>query len=1335
MLNQTISHYRILEPLGASGMGEIYKAEDLELKRTVALKFLAPELFADNQTKQHLLDEARAAAALNHPNIAIIYELGQFDGLSFIVMECIDGVTLSHKIEQGPIEIITAIDVAIEVAEALRATHERGLVHCDIKSSNIMITGNGHVKVLDFGLARLAGAAGEGVAMGTLGYMSPEQARGEQLDARTDIFSLGVVLYEMAAGLRPFEGERQAEIIQATLNTEPVAIGTYRDDVPLELESIVRRALEKSRDERYQSAGELLFDLKRLRERLEQGSTYREFPPTDPLQPILDHQSLWQKLFAILFRKDTQPVGSVPKGTAFRGLLPFQEADRDRFYGREMEILSLFDLVSHSEFRFGVLFGESGCGKTSLVRAGLVPRLWEEGYVPIYCRSYKDPLAALLEECRRQSGIEHREQEPPIIYLHRVTKELNGELVIICDQFEEFFINFRAEEERKPFVSFVAECYHTANLPVKFLLSMRSDFLYLISLEFSRLIPEPLTNSRLYHLRNFNEDQAVEIIDRSARRANLNFEAGLSRQVAKDLAENGSVLPSELQIIGEQLQNKRIFTLQEYRRAGGKEPLVHSFLEDVIQASGDQEGAQLLLHSLISEENTKLSLSIDEITKRAQRSRDRIEQILKLFVQVRLIREIQEEEPWRYELMHEYLIEKINQLTGKVINAVQRANRLLRQYLSSYSVDRRTRIPLDKLWTIHRHSDLKRGKREQELLRKSLRWELLKAGAAVLLLSMAAAIIAAFLSVSEEWEEVRLSDGHTAGVRRLVFSPNGRLLVSVGEDAKVIVWDFARRRRLATFTDHTDVVSTVAFSPDEKWIATGSDDSTIIIWDTARLEKVAVLRGHRGRIGGLGFSPDGRFLISRSQDEDRTFVWEAVGWKKVRELPTVSSSYYIFFSSDGRFIINPSGKAWSLATGEQVKDAFEPIAEGIYAAALHQETMRIVGVNPNGVVYFLDMEKRKTLGSYPAYQDNGRAAAFSPDGRLAATGADRIILWDAIAQTKLAQLEHPAIVWSLAFSPDGRWLVSAHGDGAILVWDVAERKRVANFNEHDGSVGTVAFSRDGKRIASASSDRSLIIWNAESRQKEAVLLGHNAPIVAAAFSPDGRSIASTDFEGTIIFWDVARQEPRWALRKSEHPLLSAGRCLAVSPDGRWIATTSLVYDSSDGHPVAQSPGHVYGTAFSPDGRRLVGRSDDGFLLWDTERWLLLQILKLKGMNPLKINYSPDGKWLVTGDQNGTVRLWAADPLREEALLGQHAAWVKAVAFSPDGRQVASASDDKTIALWDVGRRSLITRIGSHTAPVLSVAFSPDGRRLASGEQDTSVRIHTRHRTLWGYRLD
>jgi non-specific serine/threonine protein kinase len=289
MIGKTISHYKILEKLGEGGMGVVYKAQDTKLDRLVALKFLPQHLTSDSAEKERFIHEAKAASALNHPNITTIHEVDEFEGQMFIVMEYCEGRTLKQMIEKETLSVKKVLDIAIHVSEGLTSAHSKGVVHRDIKSDNIMVSPEGQVKIMDFGLAKLKGATKltkSGSTLGTAAYMSPEQASGEEVDQRSDIFSFGVVLYELLTGQLPFKGEHSAAIIYSILNDEPQPVARFNNKVSAKLEDIVFKALAKEREERYQHADELLADLRREKKSLEYVKTAVTVQPTEPPKPV-----------------------------------------------------------------------------------------------------------------------------------------------------------------------------------------------------------------------------------------------------------------------------------------------------------------------------------------------------------------------------------------------------------------------------------------------------------------------------------------------------------------------------------------------------------------------------------------------------------------------------------------------------------------------------------------------------------------------------------------------------------------------------------------------------------------------------------------------------------------------------------------------------------------------------------------------------------------------------------------------------------------------------------------------------------------------------------------
>ncbi len=295
-----LGRYQIRSKLGAGGMGEVYLADDLELGRPVAIKVLPSEDKADPTARKRLVREARAAATLDHQNICAVYEVGEADGHVFIAMQFVEGQTLEARLRQGPLDLADTLAIAVQIVDALCQAHEHGILHRDIKPANVMLTARGQAKVMDFGLAKLTSADGErgntqtasvvsapGAVMGTVPYMSPEQVRGLEIDRRSDLFSVGVLLYEMVSGRRPFDDSSPAATASAILTRDPLPLARFAPDTPPELERIVAKSIRKDPEERYQTAGDLLVDLRALKEeRTFQARLERSTPPSDRAPPI-----------------------------------------------------------------------------------------------------------------------------------------------------------------------------------------------------------------------------------------------------------------------------------------------------------------------------------------------------------------------------------------------------------------------------------------------------------------------------------------------------------------------------------------------------------------------------------------------------------------------------------------------------------------------------------------------------------------------------------------------------------------------------------------------------------------------------------------------------------------------------------------------------------------------------------------------------------------------------------------------------------------------------------------------------------------------------------------
>jgi predicted ATPase/serine/threonine protein kinase len=443
VLGRTISHYRVLGKLGSGGMGVVYEAEDIRLGRRVALKFLPESLAHDERTLQRFEREARVASSLNHPNICTIYEVEEHDHQPVIVMELLEGKSLTERLREGPISTGELLDFGIQASDALEAAHAKGIIHRDIKPGNIFIIGHVRVKILDFGLAKVRPAEDQseeesltlaGVIPGTTSYMSPEQVRGEEIDARSDLFSLGVVLYEMATGQRPFVGKNRILLMNAILNARPAAASSVNRSLPAALDTIIARTLEKDRDKRFQRAADICSDLKRLKG--ETGKAPTAVATTAPVSPNPRpgrYVSIFaRELAAIRDRFSEKPVKQVETRPIN---LPVQ---RTGFVGREKEVAAAKELLLRPDVRLVTVTGPGGIGKTRLalqVASGLVERFpGGAHFVPLFPVSDPGLIASVILQTLgiREAG----GQSPLEILKKNLQDSLRPPMLLVLDNFE-----------------------------------------------------------------------------------------------------------------------------------------------------------------------------------------------------------------------------------------------------------------------------------------------------------------------------------------------------------------------------------------------------------------------------------------------------------------------------------------------------------------------------------------------------------------------------------------------------------------------------------------------------------------------------------------------------------------------------------------------------------------------------------------------------------------------------------------------------------------------------------------------------------------------------------
>ncbi|NPV66039.1 MAG: protein kinase [Anaerolineae bacterium] len=1370
--------YKVQELIGAGGFGAVYRACQVTVGREVVIKAILPQLANNPEFIRRFEIEAQTIARLEHMHIAPLYDYWRDPEGAYLVMRYFRGGSLADALHDGPYALAATALLLDQVAAALAVAHRSGVIHRDLKPGNILLDEDGNAYLADFGIAKdiersEMGLTSADVIVGSLDYISPEQARGEPVTPRTDIYSLGVVLYEVLAGEHPFPGLTSVERLYRHINDPLPVIPTLDDSVRDDVNAVIQKATAKDPARRYGDALGMAaafreaarLDRVMVGDDIVERLTRREQEILQRMIAGASNRDIAQDLFVEIttvkwyinkiFRKlgvrsrmqcivrarelrlvvDGESDFDLPvltgEGTAtsllfqpenpYKGLRPFQVADTRDFFGREKLTAALVArMTEHVEFaRFLAVVGPSGSGKSSVVRAGLIPALWR-GELPGSERWFivdmlpgAYPLDELEVALMRVAADQARNLHEPLTRDPRgllraaqlILPDDDSELLVIVDQFEEVFTLVEDEAARQHFLDLLYTAVTAPRSRVRVLITLRADF-YDKPLHY----PEfgEMVRSRMETILPLSADELQRAIGKPAQQVGVMFEEGLIATIVSEIHYQPGALPLLQYALTELFENREQCSLthrayEQIGRITGALARRADALYDELDEAGREAARQMFLRLVT------LGEGAEDTRRRASRSEllaiavdpDLMESLIDTYTGYRLLsldhdpatrtpvvevaheailREWRRLQAWLDESRHDIRQQRwLATAAADWLSAGRDPSYLLHgarlEQFSSWLAQAPLALTPEEreflevsVTAQHQHDETERERQARELALAREAAESARQAAAAqrrathwlrfLVAGLAGfLVIALVLSVFAFAKEREATDSRKKAEREATVNHSLVLAANAREESEVGRGDLALALALE------------AAAIDEPPADVRNTLANVAFAPGTRM----VLAGHQGEVTAVAFSPDGHTLLSAGCSHN------------VSEGGDCDRGELIQWNLDSGDRLN----RWEGHTGWINAVAFAPDQQGVI-----------------------------------------RAVSASADGTLS--------VWDVAAGRELRRLEsHSGAINDVIFVPGGQAILSASEDGAVIMWDAASGQILSRLEGHTACINMVAVSPDGMRAATASDDRTILIWDIEPAsplfgQVVRRFEGHSSGVLGVAFVSDGAAILSNSSDLSFRLWDV-----QTGVELRQRMIGAYGGGIAVSPNGRTvlfpIGTELYLWDTEVWWQDQLLTGHtqrIWDVAFSPDGGLAATASSDGTVrIWNIA--VQEEVHRYSAEAPIfALEVSPDGSRLVAGEGTSAGNLWVfetSSAALARLIEGQGLTVAPgAIALDPGGRYalVAALETDSQVmasrlTLWDLDSGEASQEMNGRKFPYRSTAFSPDERYALVGTQDFS----------------